>query len=56
MGKLTVQLITRLSGLVPRPSTLSGFLNGTSGGVEHVCEDSEGSEFPTLLVAMTLNV
>ena len=48
--------MTKFVGSVPRPSTLSGFLKGTSGGVEHTDDASEGGEFPTLFRAITRNV
>ena len=53
---LTVQLMTRFVGEVPLPSTLSGFLKGTSGGVVHKDHTLEGSELPTLFLAMTRKV
>ena len=48
--------MTKLFGVVPLPSTLSGFLKGTSAGVEQVDEASEGAEFPTLFRAITRKV
>lgn len=42
LDQLTVHVITKLFGLSPSPLTLSGFLWGTSGGVEHMSEWEDG--------------
>lgn len=54
--KITVQDILRLSGCVPRPSTLSGFLYGTSGCVVHIDDGPDGLDGPILLNAITRKV
>jgi hypothetical protein len=48
--------MTRFVGEFPCPLTFSGFLNGTSGGVVHTSECSDGIEGPILFLAMTRKV